>query len=232
MNLIVFDIDGTLTRSEYQHQLAYVNSMKAIGIKEIDQNWKRYTHHTDSYILKVNYEQNFITPFDLKNVPDFESNMTTIMEGLDQVKAISGASTFIDYLRNEKKYAITFATGSFRKPAILKLNQANLWFDERLLACSNEYYSREEIVRDAIEKAKDFYNVEEFEHVISIGDGIWDLKTARNLKLKFIGIGAKNKPDFEREKLEVFTLDWEDFDFEHAEDILLKEVDNRSYTEL
>ena len=59
MNLIVFDIDDTLTKSEYQHQLAYVNTMKEFGITDINENWREYTHHTDSYILKKNYENNF-----------------------------------------------------------------------------------------------------------------------------------------------------------------------------
>ncbi len=35
MNLIVFDIDDTLTKSEYQHKLAYVNTMKEFGINKM-----------------------------------------------------------------------------------------------------------------------------------------------------------------------------------------------------
>ena len=121
MNLIVFDIDDTLTKSEYQHQLAYVNSMKEIGITKINQKWNEYKHHTDSYILKVNYESNFDAKFDLETVPSFESKMTKIMQSLADVEEIQGAKVFIDYLRYEKKYALAFATGSFRKPAMLKI---------------------------------------------------------------------------------------------------------------
>ena len=55
-NLIVFDIDDTLTKSEDQHQTAYVSTMHHFGITNINQNWKTYLHHTDSYILKENYE--------------------------------------------------------------------------------------------------------------------------------------------------------------------------------
>ena len=157
MNLIIFDIDDTLTKSEYQHQLAYVNSMKEIGITKINQNWKEYKHHTDSYILKVNYENNFTEKFSIKNVPSFESKMTEIMRTLKKVEEIQGAKDFIDYLREERKYALAFATGSFRKPAILKLEQAKLWYDEKLVAASNEYYKREHIVSSAIEKAKKYY---------------------------------------------------------------------------
>ena len=49
------------------------------------------------------------------------------------------------------------------------------------------------MVLDAIERAKAYYNISKFDEIISVGDGIWDLKTAQNLDLNFIGIGLKNK---------------------------------------
>lgn len=226
MNLIVFDIDDTVTKSEYQHQLAYVNAMKEMGITKINQDWKTYKHHTDSYILKRNYENNFDREFDLKSIPSFESKMTKIMNSLKIVEEIPGAKEFIDYLRLERNYALAFATGSLRKPALLKLQQAGLWHDEKLVATANEYYEREQIVTSAIEKANEYYKAKSFEHIISIGDGLWDLKTARNLNLKFIGVGMKNIEDFKKEKIEVHTENWKDFDFESAEEKL--EMNNYS----
>ncbi|MFV0293745.1 MAG: HAD family hydrolase [Paracoccus sp. (in: a-proteobacteria)] len=221
MNLIVFDIDDTLTKSEYQHQLAYVNSMKEFGIENINQNWKEYKHHTDSYILKINYENNLDKKFDLNLVPKFESKMAEIMQTLKSVEEIEGARNFVKYLKKDKNYALTFATGSFRKPALLKLKQADIWHDEKLVATSNEYYEREQIVIDAIEKAKEFYRISNFENIISVGDGIWDMKTARNLNVKFIGVGMKNLDDFKKENIEVHTENWKNFDFKTAENKLL-----------
>ena len=222
MNLIVFDIDDTLTKSEYQHQLAYVNSMKEIGVTDINQNWKEYKHHTDSYILKVNYENNLTDNFDFKLLDSFEKRMTEIMKTLEPVKEISGAKNFVNYLREEKNYALTFATGSLLQPAILKLEQANIWHDKNLIASSKEFYEREEIVSDAIEKAKQYFNVTDFENIISIGDGIWDMKTAKNLNISFIGVGTKNYEDFKKENIEVHTENWDNFDFEKAEKKLIK----------
>lgn len=148
--------------------------------------------------------------------------MTEIIQTLEPIKEVSGAIEFVDYLRKEKNYALTFATGSLLKPAILKLEQANIWHDKRLIASSNNFYEREEIVNDGIERAKQYYNVVAFENVISIGDGIWDLKTAQNLNVKFIGVGMKNYNDFKKENIEVHTENWDNFDFENAENILLK----------
>jgi phosphoglycolate phosphatase-like HAD superfamily hydrolase len=222
MNLIVFDIDGTLTKSEFHHQLAYLKSMKEIGIVEVNQNWKEYQHHTDSYILKVNYENSFDDKFEFELLNNFEKKMTEIMLGLDPVKEISGAKRFIDYLKEEKKYALTFATGSLLKPAILKLEQANIWYEKSLIASSNQFYKREEIVSDAIERAKRYYNVIQFDNIISMGDGVWDMKTAQNLNINFIGVGLKNYKDFKKENIKIHTENWENFDFEAVEKKLVK----------
>jgi beta-phosphoglucomutase-like phosphatase (HAD superfamily) len=72
MNLIIFDIDETLTKSGEQHKTAYVKSMKEIGIIRINQNWQEYPHHTDSFILKTNYENNFNIEFDVGLINNFE----------------------------------------------------------------------------------------------------------------------------------------------------------------
>ena len=62
-----------------------------------------------------------------------------------------------------------------------------------IIYASDTIYEREKIVRKAIENASAFYKVKKFERIISVGDGLWDLITANNLGLEFIGIGFKNK---------------------------------------
>lgn len=226
MNLIVFDIDDTLTKSEYQHQLAYVSAMRDLGILNINQNWSEYKHHTDSYILKKNYENNFLIPFEMKLVVPIEIRMTAIMLTLEPVEAIRGAQHFVDYVRHEKNYAVAFATGSLLQPALLKLQQAGIWHEKELIAASNHFYQREAIVADAIERAKQYYDVVAFENIISIGDGLWDWRTAQNLNVHFIGVGMKNFEDFIQAKIKIHTEHWESFDFEHAEETLLNDQTN------
>ena len=83
-----------------------------------------------------------------------------------------------------------------------------------------EIYEREEIVKKSINKAKEFYNIKSFKNIISVGDGIWDLKTARNLGLHFIGIGMKNYSDFKNENIKLHIKDWNEFDLNEMEKIL------------
>ncbi len=219
MKLIVFDIDDTLTKSEYQHQTAYVNAMKEFGILEINQNWASYQHHTDSYILKENYEHNLNKAFEFSFIKDFEIRMTELMLSFNKVSEISGAKDMMASIMTQKDYAVAFATGSLLKPAIIKLQQAEIEFDEKLVVGSNQIYEREGIVQQAINQAKEFYKVDVFENIISVGDGIWDLNTAQNLDVHFMGIGMKNYADFEKAGIKAHIKDWNDFDLNGVEKI-------------
>ncbi len=216
-NLIVFDIDDTLTKSEFQHQLAYVNAMQAFGIVNIDKNWKHYTHHTDSYILSKNYEANLKIPFDFSFIPNFEEKMTDELLALKPTTEIKGAKDIMDFFMKDTNYAVVLATGSLLKPALVKLEQAGIPYDEDLVVSSNTIFEREGIVSEAIGRAKRFHGVDSFKDIISIGDGIWDLKTARNLNVHFIGIGTKNLVDFKNENCKVAIEDWTGFDLQGAE---------------
>lgn len=213
-NLIVFDIDDTLTKSEVQHQTAYVNTMKAFGITKVNQDWKSYQNVTDSYILKENYEAAFAKAFDLSFIPEFEAEMCEAMLELPETEAIKGAETIVNFFMKETDYAVCFATGSLLIPALIKLKQANINFIPDLVEASNTIYRREDIVISAMEKAKNYFQVDEFKTIISVGDGIWDLRTAGNLGIHFLGIREKNLEDFQKENIKSHIRDWSDFDFE------------------
>ncbi|WP_272151946.1 HAD family hydrolase [Tenacibaculum aiptasiae] len=213
-NLIVFDIDDTLTKSENQHQTAFVEAMISSGITNINKDWKSYKNMTDSYILKKNYEHNFNKEFDFSMMPEFEKKMTEHLLSLQEAKEILGAKAIVDFFMNETDYAICFATGSLLEPALIKLQQAEINFIPDVIETASSFYTREEIVKSAIEKAKKYFQIDEFEAIISVGDGIWDLKTAHNLGVHFLGIRNKNLEDFQQHNIKSHIVDWSHFDFQ------------------
>ncbi|MCA1640363.1 MAG: HAD hydrolase-like protein, partial [Acidobacteria bacterium] len=60
---------------------------------------------------------------------------------------------------------------------------------------ADDAVSREEILQIAIEKSLKKYGLAKFEKVVSIGDGVWDVRTAKNLNLDFIGIASGKRAD-------------------------------------
>lgn len=95
----------------------------------------------------------------------------------------------LNYLVSHSAYHVVFATGSFHRAALLKLKQSGVYHLEELVIASDEIHSRDELVSTAVETAKAFYELDDFDRIISFGDGYWDYKTACNLEIDFIGIG-------------------------------------------
>lgn len=190
--LIVFDIDGTLTESVEIHQKGFINALTQLGVKNIDSNFKAYKHHTDSFIAKVIYENDKNILFSETEIGKFEALLLNFIQNYPIVE-ITGAKKTVEQIENDKDFGICYATGSLLKPAKYKLDSIGLKYNREQLIASNNIEDRESIVLKAIESAKLFYDIEKFERIISVGDGLWDLKTAQNLNLEFIGIGSKNK---------------------------------------
>ncbi len=191
--LIVFDIDGTLTNSAVIHHNAFIEAFSHIGITITEPNFKNYNHYTDSFIAKTIYEKRTGREFSNSIRDNF---IKLQFENISKcfVNEINGAKKLVDTLKADNSYAICFATGSHRKPAEFKLESIGIEIEEHQLVAADYIYERENIVQKAIDQAIE-YNTNEFSSIISIGDGLWDLITAKKLGINFIGIGVDNEED-------------------------------------
>lgn len=218
--LLVFDIDNTLVKSEKIHQNAFIAALNEEGVLQVNTDWSSYKHHTDSYIAGENYKEQFgkaMSSFDLIMI---EAAMIEYMSTYKKAAEISGAAAMISKLWKKSEYAIVFATGSLKEPALLKLEEANIRCEENLLVASNEYQERETIVRKAIEAAKEHYKVEQFDDVIAFGDGPWDLNVAKQLDLKFIGVGSIHKDWFKEQGVKLCIENFEAIDAKFLDQFL------------
>lgn len=190
MLLVVFDIDGTLTASAKIHQMALLSSMNNYGLKKINTDWKSYKHFTDSWIFMEAFFYNFgkfPTQEECKTHEELFNKEYHLLSQESDLTEIPGASHCLKKL-STLKIPFCFATGSFRKAAEYKLSIFNQ-LDFSLIASASEVTTREQIVKLAIKKALNYYPFDSFEKIISVGDGIWDYKTARKLNLDFLGVG-------------------------------------------
>ena len=217
--LIVFDIDGTLSDSVSIHQQAFIAALKALGIEEMDTNFKTYKHHTDSYIAKTIYEKAMGLPFDQEVLLKFEAHLYAFMKER-AIDAIKGAKAVIRYFEQQPDWGIAYATGSLLKPAAYKLAQIGVDYIDAQLVTANDFYDRASIVQTAINQAKIYYNQNDFETIVSVGDGLWDLKTAQALGVHFIGIGEKHKALLLREGAKLCWEDWNAFAIAEIEELI------------
>jgi phosphoglycolate phosphatase-like HAD superfamily hydrolase len=192
--LVVFDIDGTLTDTVMLHQAALLATIQSSGFPELTTDWSGYRHHTDSAISVEAWErvgwgepgevdrQSFCARFER----EFERLRTTC-----PIQAVPGTVTFVGLLR-DAGWSVTFATGGLREPSRIKLREAGITFNEGLLVTASDYLTRDEIVSAAIRSAK-ASGAHKASTPISVGDGLWDLLTAKKLGLGFLGVGTGPK---------------------------------------
>ena len=208
--LFVFDIDDTLTQTALLHQQLFIAALKGLGVEKMDTAFGEYKHHTDAYIAELIFEKDRNAAFEEKHMLQMQKSILAQIKN-HRIAEIKGAKALVDYLEESESYGLCYATGSLHTPALYKLEQIGIQNFESKLAASNEIQERENIVKTAIELAKSFYGQETFEKVISVGDGLWDLKTARNLNLDFIGIGDRNRAALKEAKAPLLYSDLQEF---------------------
>ncbi|HEY8131670.1 MAG TPA: HAD family hydrolase, partial [Thermoanaerobaculia bacterium] len=99
---------------------------------------------------------------------------------------VAGAKRFVELLQRTG-WTVALATGAWSESAALKLGLAGFPVDLPL-ACCDTYASREDIVRHAI-------GSQQPSNIVIFGDGWWDVRTARNLSLPFVGVAADSAAD-------------------------------------
>lgn len=196
MKLAIFDIDGTLTNTNSIDDECFVKALaEAHAIREINMDWASYPHTTDSGIILHIFQENFGRDPKETEVDKFKScfiNMLNERYRSDPSRfaEIAGASAALSKLKRKSDWAVAIATGCWRESALLKLRAASIDIDGIPAAYAEDGLSREEILQAAVRKSLEQYRLSSFEKIVSIGDGLWDVRTARRLDFAFLGVGG------------------------------------------
>ena len=196
MNLAIFDIDGTLTKTDSIDDVCFVQALAdSHSITGISTDWAGYSHTTDSGITLDIFRERFSRAPEEAELLKFKSHFVRLLEDY-RIKdsslfaEIAGAASMLERLNQEPEWKVAIASGGWRDSAILKLKVAGIEANNFPAAFADDGYSREEILQSAITKAENLYQQNRFARIVSIGDGLWDVRTARNLEFPFLGIGV------------------------------------------
>jgi phosphoglycolate phosphatase-like HAD superfamily hydrolase len=194
MNLVVFDIDGTLIRyHRKKNDQAYVRAVQEVFGIAIEDGWSDYTHSTDSGILSEIIEKHKGRSCRIEDVRDFQKSMGSwlVQEyGNEPFESTPGARECLGKLSADSNWVGAIATGNWQFSGKFKLRSAGLHLPDIPLASADDGLSRETILKTAFCKAQEAYGAEAFERVVYVGDWIWDVKAAQALGWEFIGIGS------------------------------------------
>ncbi len=199
MKLVIFDVDGTLTRTLRVDADCFVRAFAdEFGISGINTDWGSYDSYTDSGIAGQIFREKLGHP----PTPEENARLVDRFIALLQEEAaaepelfqeIPGAAAALARLREDPDWKTALATGCWLPSALFKLEEAGISLDRIPLATADDSPIREEIVRLVISLSRQFYGTDRFERLVYVGDGVWDVKMSSELKIGFIGVADEEK---------------------------------------
>ena len=195
MNLAIFDIDGTLTRPYSCEDPSFLRGLElAFGFRDVDPDWNGYPHVTDTGIVSHLCETRWgrpPTPAEMGVFRDHYSREFAALATTDDGLEVPGAAEFFLSLRERSDWCVAIATGNCHRMATLKLERGRIPHRDVPMATADDAVSRADLLRLATVRSRSHYHVTQFDHVVSIGDAPWDLRTARELGVAFLALGPR-----------------------------------------
>ena len=210
--LVVFDIDGTLTRTYALDERLFSRAFYELHGWILETDWTRYRHATDQGITEEALSQYLgRSPVSGEIAAIRERYMKLLSAELvhdPEALQVPGAGSAIQRTI-ASGYGVAFATGCWEAAARLKLARAGIDIDGLPLTTCDDSIDRFEILRLAAERAK---RIRPVKGAVYVGDGPWDLAAARNLGLAFIGIACDQSARLATFGVRHVLTDFRDFD--------------------
>ena len=196
MKLVIFDIDGTLTETSHIDEICFTRAFgDTHGLEVFPDHWTDCPHVSDSGVTQHLFQYYFgREPRESESIA-IKQRLVDLLEEhhrIDQsffAEIPRSAETF-NQLVESRGWAKAIATGCWQPSAEMKLRAANINYHGVPGGFAEDGVARESIVGAAISRSLDQYRREDFDRIVSVGDGAWDVKTAARLGLAFVGVGS------------------------------------------
>src|SRR5512142_1642103 len=186
--LVIFDIDGTLTRTYSLDTDLFSRMFHELHGWRLHTDWSHYRHATDRGIAEEALAHCLgrqATSAEIRLVRTRYLDLLGFELAYDPPRhQVPGAAAAIDELIRGG-YGIAFATGCWKSAAAIKLARAGIDIAGLPLATCDDNIDRLEILRLARERVR---ATRPFEPAVYVGDGPWDLAAARELGISFVGV--------------------------------------------
>lgn len=194
MNLVVFDIDGTLVQyHRKRNDAAYVKALSEVFNVTVDDSWSGFVNSTDSGILGEIFKNRLGRKVSAGDILCFKESMAKWLKreyGNDPFEATPGALRIWGELLGHPGWKMAVGTGNFEFAGRFKLGSAGFKLGDTPLGTADDAESREQVLETSNRRACGLHKVHRFGKIVYVGDWIWDAKAAEALGWDFIGIAS------------------------------------------
>lgn len=188
LQLVMFDVDGTLLRSSDFDSRCYVEAVSEVTGREPHPQWESYAHVSDAGILDQHVRE---LGLDRRHdeiqaaVKALFAEKVAAWLARHRLQAVPGAASFLDRLRCHGGLGLSIATGGWRQTAVMKLESAGIDISGIPLASSDDHYARTEIMKIAKTRAAGSGEI----RCTYFGDAEWDRRACETLGFDFVQVG-------------------------------------------
>jgi phosphoglycolate phosphatase-like HAD superfamily hydrolase len=199
MNLVLFDVDGTLLDNPGEDDARYLRAFDAaFGIRDIDTNWARYPSATDSCITRELLARHFGRPATDDEIGRARAAYVAelhaaVASGENVGPPTRGVEAALAAMSMDG-WSAALATGGWRASALLKLSHSRLPVMSLPGAFADDHLTREGIATIARERAEAAAG-RAATRVVYVGDATWDVKACAALALPFVGIATGGRAE-------------------------------------
>jgi phosphoglycolate phosphatase-like HAD superfamily hydrolase len=204
MKLVIFDIDGTLTQTSRVDEICFTRAFADThGLEVLTDHWIDCPHVSDSGLMRHLFQHYFG-----RDPRDHESGaikqrLVDLLEEHHRLDhsyfaEIPRAAETFNRLVESRGWSKAIATGCWQPSAEMKLRAASINYHGVPGGFAEDGVARESIVGAAISRSRGFYRAM-FDRIVSVGDGVWDVRTAARLDLAFIGVASGARAEMLRD---------------------------------
>ena len=159
VDLVIFDIDGTLVRSDGRDDACYVRALsEATAVVDVDTDWSGYQRVTEPGIAEevIRAHKGAVATGDVAAVEERFVALLQEAVAVDEraFVAVDGAADVLLALAGAPRVAVAIATGCWRRSARVKLDASGLPLGDVPVATGDDAGSKEEIMKLAARMAR------------------------------------------------------------------------------
>lgn len=201
---VIFDIDGTLIRSTHIDDECFAIAIgRVLGVRDFDTDWANYQYSTDDgLILEIGRRYGGFDPSprqidDAKSEFFAELRRAVAASETSPCTPIEGVAAMLEAVRSRAGWRIGISSGTSAEAARIKLAAAGLSLEGLPATFSHRCpkterpAGRAEIIAATRRKLVDGSAGSTGSapaRAVYVGDGLWDLRAARELGMGFVGV--------------------------------------------
>ncbi len=219
MNLVMFDIDGTLTDTNDVDYACTVRALSEVfGVDASGTDWTEYENSTDRGCIEEFARRHLGRPATEEEADRTKELYLEILvqrtrTSPELFEPIPGAIGMLEHLQRLPDTVVSLATGAIQESSKIKLGSAGFSCDTIPMASGSDAFTREEIMLLSEKKAAGLFGIDGFRTRTYVGDALWDLRAADNIGFDFIGIAqGAHEEDLRRRGVQWVLPDYTDLD--------------------